>query len=239
HGFAVLAIDLRGTGESARVPRSLGEFEQRDVLGAVDFLQRGPLAYPLLGRTRVIGGWGVSLGGATLLLAAAQERALQAIVTDSAFADATQVVRSRWEQRGLPSWMLPGALLAGQLLYGIDYDQARPVAEVAQIAPRPILFIQGTADTLVPIANLDELSAAAAQPQNAQVQTWKVPGARHGRSFSLMPEAYIQRVVAFYQRALGPDTGEQDRLFERSRVRRVAVLSALGSRTARSRTQRG
>src|SRR5215813_13091264 len=51
HGFAVLAIDLRGTGASARAPRSLGEFEQRDVLGAVDFLQRGPLAYPLLGRT--------------------------------------------------------------------------------------------------------------------------------------------------------------------------------------------
>ncbi len=89
HGFAVLAIDLRGNGASAHAPLSLGEFEQRDILGAVDFLRNGPLAYADLGRTRVIGGWGLSLGGATLLLAAAQEPALRAIVTDSAFADAT------------------------------------------------------------------------------------------------------------------------------------------------------
>jgi dipeptidyl aminopeptidase/acylaminoacyl peptidase len=206
HGFAVLAIDLRGNGESARAPLSLGEFEQRDILGAVDFLQSGPLPYPQLGRTRVIGGWGVSLGGATLLLAAAQERALQAIVTDSAFADAAALVRARWEQQRLPSWLLPGALLAGQMLYGVNYDQARPVAVVAQIAPRPILFIHGTADTSVPIANLNQLVAAAAQPPDAHIQTWKVPGARHGQAFWMMPEAYIQRVVAFYQSALGPDT---------------------------------
>jgi uncharacterized protein len=207
-GFAVLAIDLRGNGESARAPLSLGEFEQRDILGAVDFLQRGPLPYPQLGRTRMIGGWGVSLGGATLLLAAAHEPALQAIVTDSAFADATSLVRSRWEQQGLPSWLLPGALLAGQLLYGINYDQARPVAVVAQIAPRPLLLIQGTADTSVPIANLDQLVAAATQPPDAHVQTWKVPGARHAQAFWMMPATYIQRVVAFYQSTLGPDQVE-------------------------------
>jgi dipeptidyl aminopeptidase/acylaminoacyl peptidase len=207
HGFAVLAIDLRGYGESARAPLSLGEFEQRDILGAVDFLRSGPLAYPLLGRTRVIGGWGLSLGGATLLLAAAQEPALRAVVTDSAFADATSVVRSRWEQQGVPSWLLPGALLAGRVLYGVDYAQARPVAVVARIAPRPILLIHGTADTSVPIANLDQLAAAAAQPANAHVQTWKVPDAGHAQAYWTAPTTYVQTVVAFYQSALGPDGG--------------------------------
>jgi dipeptidyl aminopeptidase/acylaminoacyl peptidase len=206
HGFAVLAIDLRGNGESAGAPRSLGEFEQRDILGAVDFLRNGPLTYPLLGRTRVIGGWGTSLGGATLLLAAAQEPALQAIVTDSAYADAAALVRERWEQQGLPPWLLPGALLAGQMLYGINYDQAQPVAVVAQIAPRPILLIHGTADTEVPIVNLDQLYAAAAQPPDAHVQMWKVPGIGHGQAFWKMPATYIQNVVAFYQSTLGPDT---------------------------------
>ncbi len=186
HGFAVLALDLRGNGESAPAPRSLGEFEQRDI--------------------RVIGGWGMSLGASTLLLAAAAEPAIRAIVSDSAFADAAAVVRSRWEQQRLPSWLLPGALLAGQLLYGVNYDQARPVAVVAQIAPRPILFIHGTADSSVPIANMDHLVAAASQPPNAHVQTWKVPGAQHVQAFSLTPDAYVQRMVAFYQSALGPDS---------------------------------
>ncbi|HEV2461959.1 MAG TPA: alpha/beta fold hydrolase [Ktedonobacterales bacterium] len=206
HGFAVLALDLRDNGESASAPRSLGEFEQRDILGAVDFLQTGALPFPLLGRPRVIGGWGVSLGAATLLLAAAAEPALRALVSDSAFADAAAVVRARWDQQGLPSWLLPGALLAGQLLYGVNYDQARPVAVVAQIAPRPILFIHGTADSSVPVANMDQLVAAASQPSNAHVQTWRVPGAQHVQAVSLMPEVYVQRMVAFYQSALGPDS---------------------------------
>ena len=40
HGFAVLAFDMRGAGESPPAPLSLGYFEQRDVLGAVDFRRR-------------------------------------------------------------------------------------------------------------------------------------------------------------------------------------------------------
>jgi dipeptidyl aminopeptidase/acylaminoacyl peptidase len=206
HGFAVLALDLRGNGESASAPRSLGEFEQRDILGAVDFLRTSALPFPQLGRPRAIGGWGVSLGASVLLLAAAAEPAIRAVVSDSGFADATALVRSRWEQQGLPSWLLPGTLLAGQLLYGVNYDQARPVAVVAQIAPRPILFIHGTADTTVPIANMDQLVSAASQSPNAHVQTWKVPGAQHIQALSLMPEAYVQRIVAVYQSALGPDS---------------------------------
>jgi dipeptidyl aminopeptidase/acylaminoacyl peptidase len=78
HGFAVLAFDMRGMGASPPAPLSLGYFEQRDVLGAVDDLRRGPLAYPELGRPRLIGRWGVSMGGATLLLAEEQEPAIQA-----------------------------------------------------------------------------------------------------------------------------------------------------------------
>jgi len=205
HGFAVLALDLRGNGESAPAPRSLGEFEQRDIVGAVDFLRTGALSFPLLGRTRVIGGWGMSLGASTLLLAAAAEPALRAVVSDSAFADAAALVHARGEQQGLPSWVLPGALLAGRLRYGVNYDQARPVAVVAQIAPRPILFIHGTADSAVPIADLEQLVAAASQPPNAHVQMWEVPGAEHIQAFSLMPDVYVQRMVAFYQSALGPE----------------------------------
>src|SRR5947209_2727136 len=53
-GFAILAFDLRGIGQSAPAPLSEGYFEQRDVLGAVDFLRSGSLPYPELGRPREI-----------------------------------------------------------------------------------------------------------------------------------------------------------------------------------------
>src|SRR5574340_232682 len=87
HGFAVLAFDLRGNGESPAAPRSFGFYEQRDVLGAVDFLRSGPIPYPALGRPRIIGGYGVSMGAATLLLATAQEQAIRAVVSDCAYAE--------------------------------------------------------------------------------------------------------------------------------------------------------
>src|SRR6266581_6464223 len=83
HGFAILAFDMRGAGESPPAPLSLGYFEQRDVLGAVDYLRSGPIPYPELGRPRIIAGWGVSMGAATLLLAAAQEPAIHAVISDS------------------------------------------------------------------------------------------------------------------------------------------------------------
>src|SRR2546430_11050724 len=84
-GFAVLAFDMGGAGESPPAPLSLGYFEQRDVLGAVDFLRSGPLPFPELGRPRGIAGWGVSLGAVTLLLAAAKEPAIRTPVSDSGY----------------------------------------------------------------------------------------------------------------------------------------------------------
>src|SRR5579884_4101313 len=113
-GFAVLAFDMRGSGESTRAPLTLGFFEQRDVLGAVDFLQSGPLPYPELGRPRVIGGWGVSMGGATLLLAAAREPAIRAIVSDSAYSNIIPILEREIPRNSrLPRIFTPGALLAG------------------------------------------------------------------------------------------------------------------------------
>jgi fermentation-respiration switch protein FrsA (DUF1100 family) len=207
HGFAVLAFDMRGTGESPPAPLSLGYFEQRDVLGAVDFLRSGPIPYPDLGRPRIIAGWGVSMGAATLLLAAAQEPAIRAVISDSAYAEIISILEREIPKGGhLPPMFTPGALLAANALYGIDYYAVRPVDVVARIAPRPIYFIHGTADTYVPHVNMDLLAAAARTAPNASVQTWLVPGARHAQSFNTHTQEYITRVIAFYTNALGPDT---------------------------------
>src|SRR5438552_2302297 len=92
NGFGVLSFDMRGMGESPPAPLSMGNLEQRDVLGAVDFLQTGRLPFAELGRPRLIGGLGISMGAATLLLAAAREPAIKAVVSDSAFADAAPLL---------------------------------------------------------------------------------------------------------------------------------------------------
>jgi len=204
-GFAVLAFDMRGMGESAPAPLSEGYFEQRDALGAVDFLRSGPLPYPELGRTRVIVGWGDSMGAATLIMAAAHEPAIRAIVSDSGFAAIVPLLERNTR---IPGAFIPGILLASRVLYGIDFYATRPVDVVSSIAPRPIFFIQGTADTVVPPSNLGTLAKAASAASHAHVQTWMVKGADHIQSFHVMGAMYVNRVVSFLTKSLGPDTGK-------------------------------
>ncbi|HXZ04455.1 MAG TPA: alpha/beta hydrolase [Ktedonobacteraceae bacterium] len=202
-GFAILVFDFRGHGQSAPAPLSMGYYEQRDVLGAVDYLRTGPLPYPELGRPRAIGGWGISMGGATMLLAAAQEPAIKGVVADSAYAAFVPLL----ERNALmPGPIIPGVLLAMQMLYGINFDAVRPVDRVASIAPRPLFFIEGTSDELVPPWNLNLLAAAARSAPDSHVQTWLVPGANHIQSFDVMGNVYVQRVAAFFTHVLGPAT---------------------------------
>jgi uncharacterized protein len=210
-GFAVLGFDMRGMGESTPEPISFGYFEQRDVLGAVDFLQTGPIPYPQLGRPTIIGGWGISMGAATLLLATAREPAIKAVVSDCAYSDIIPILQREVHVRsGLPEAFTPGVLLAARALYGADYHAVRPVDVVASIAPRPLFFIHGDVDQYVPFADMQELDDAAQTGFQAHVQTWAVPGAGHARSFKTTfngpfnPE-YGPRVVDFFTKSLGSD----------------------------------
>lgn len=77
---------------------------------------------------------------------------------------------------------------------------------VASIAPRPIFFIQGTADKVVPSSNLKKLAAAASANPHAHVLTWQVKAADHIQSFKVMGAIYVNRVVTFFTQALGADT---------------------------------
>lgn len=208
-GFAVLAFDLRGHGTSSPAPRSLGYFEQRDVLGAVDFLRTGSLPYPELGRPRHIGGWGISMGAATLLLAAAREASIEAVVSDCAYAEILPILEREIPKVGhLPAIFTPAILLAARAIYGIDFSAVRPVDVVAHIAPRPICFIHGDTDQYVPASHVDILAKAASAGPSACVQTWLVPGADHAQSYRVQGNLYVSRLVAFYTAALGPDPGD-------------------------------
>jgi len=140
-------------------------------------------------------------------MAAAQAPAIRAVISDSAYTDIIPILEREVPKRGhLPLMFTPGALFAARVLYGMDFYSVRPVDIVASIAPRPMLFIQGTSDKYVPPSDMDALAATARTAPNANVQTWLVPGAAHAQSFNTEGVVYVDRVVAFYNAALGPDT---------------------------------
>ena len=71
---------------------------------------------------------------------------------------------------------------------------------VAGIAPRPVLFVTGTADTTVPHTMAHELYAAAREPKELYV----ISGAGHGDYAAIASSAYASRLVAFFDRSLRP-----------------------------------
>ncbi len=136
-----------------------------------------------------------------MLLAAAHEPAIRGVVADSAFAAFVPLLE---KTSVMPDALIPSVAEAMRMLYGINYYAVRPVDVVASIAPRPLFFIQGTADTVVPPWNMKLLAAAASSTPLAHVQSWLVPGAEHIQSYHVMGTAYVNRLVAFFTAALGP-----------------------------------
>lgn len=208
HGFAVLLFDSRGTGISQTEPITMGYFEQRDVLGAVDFLEKGTLPFPDLHRPRAIAGWGISSGATTLLLAAAQDTRIKAVVADTSSSNVAPLLERRFvaDSGGLPAFLAPGAFVTARLLYGVDFYGIRAVDVVAKIAPRPLFIVQGDADPWVPTSDFNALVKAAKSAPGAQVQSWLVPGVHeHAQDYHVAGETYSNRMIAFFEAALGPD----------------------------------
>jgi pimeloyl-ACP methyl ester carboxylesterase len=205
HGLAILAFDMRGMGQSPPAPISFGYLEARDVEGAVDFLRFGPAPYPDLGRPRIVAGWGVSMGASTLLVAAAREPAIAAVVADSPYADIVPLLERELPKRSVPPALSLGALSMADLVYGVDFFASRPVDAIGQLAPRPLLLIHGTSDGYVPLSNSDALYAAATAVPDAHVSRWIVAGASHAQAFPRHQAEYLTRLVEFFDQGLGPD----------------------------------
>jgi alpha/beta superfamily hydrolase len=205
-GFSVLMIDLRGHGESADARYTFGVKERLDILGAVDWLEaRGYLP----GKIGVLG---YSLGGASVIGAAAEEEDIGAIWIDSAFADIKPVIDHAWEvDTGLPKVFLYSTVWMTRLLYGYDLTASHPVDEIGKIAPRPIFVAHCKEDPLIPISHMDQLLAAA---QNTQ--TWVIQNCDqqtlgkvlvdkyngHAIGYCIQSREYEQKAIQFFDASL-------------------------------------
>ena len=192
-GFSVLLLDLRGHGESAKARLTFGLRERLDVLGAVDWLRTHGIA---AGRIGVIG---MSMGGVAALLAAAEEPAIGAVVSDSAFADFGQVLRAQFSRlSGLPNGFLWGGLLAGRVLTGHHLGEFRPLEVVAQVRAATLL-VHAKSDPFISSHHAQTLSQAM------RAEHWITPGSSHLASYRDQPEQYAQRVTAFLGIHLGSE----------------------------------
>ena len=141
HGYGVLLFDRRGEGESDGDPNIFGWGAERDFNAAVAYLRtRADVDH---GR---IGGIGLSVGGETLLQAAAQSNGLKAIVSDGA---GSRSIKEDIARPGTAKWEeIPTSLVmsVGTALFSNRLPPPEIGSLVGRIAPRPVLFIYGEHD---------------------------------------------------------------------------------------------
>lgn len=192
HGFSVLLYDYRGRGESGGKRSSAGDREQWGVLGAIDYVNSRGIP------TTRIGLLGFSLGAGVALLVAAQVKDIPVVVADSAFVDWLRDLErlSLWGME-LPRWFMFPVIWVGRAFFKVNFANVRPLQDVHTIAPRPILFIHGANDTVIPPEETIELYRVSG---NAATRLWIAQGAGHVKAYLRHPEEYVLRVTSFFRR---------------------------------------
>ena len=201
-GFGVLVLDLRDHGDS---PPEGGHFSGIDdapgVLGEWDWV--GARGHP----AAAVGLLGISMGTGATMIAMADEPALAALWLDSPFGDMRAQLESLARNDPL-GWVLPGFMIAAQVLAGDDYARVSPDRIlVPALAGRPLAITHGLLDTTILPERTDALVTMLARA-GEEVVPWWVPGAAHVESAFLVPDEYRERMVEFFRSALtGPQAG--------------------------------
>jgi pimeloyl-ACP methyl ester carboxylesterase len=191
-GFNVLMIDLRAHGLSGGADSTWGIGERHDVEVAVDWI-KGQGFQPAS-----IGALGASLGATSCVYATADDPDISALVTDGAGVDEYASLQRGWKtSSGTPQFFFPAAQLMERLLYGYDLRTLRPVDAMKRIPPRPVLLIYGLLELPEDSDRRPQLKAAL-----PDAELWVVPDAIHTGAYSRVPQPYLAKVGAFFEKNL-------------------------------------
>jgi len=192
-GFHVVVYGWRGTPGSDDAAHTLGVYERNDLRAVLDALVARLGTVP-------IGLLGYSLGGAVSISVAADDQRIGAVITDSAFADPTELIGERVHSAlRIPAALVltPVAAMFAQRT-GAKLSDFRPVWVVGQISPRPLMIIHGETDATVPVRHAQLLYDAAGEPK----QLWLLPGVAHVGAYFADRQEYVRRVTTFFMAAL-------------------------------------
>lgn len=211
-GYDVFAFDFRNHGTSARDPsytplQWTSDREVADLRAALVYLRSRPDHDPA-----GFGLFGVSRGGTTALIVAADEPDVWAVVTDGAFPTRLMMltyimrwseiyVRSPFLLSLVPLWLYNLLCWVGRVRSerGRNCSFVEVETAVKRLGPRPWLMIHGERDTYIG----PEIARALFECGRSPKEFWLVPEAKHNRCREREPEAYAARIMDFLDR-FGP-----------------------------------
>jgi len=193
NGFNVLLFDSRRHGASGGDRITLGFKERLDVEAGIRFVKdRSPADKIIL--------FGVSMGAAASLLAAAETPDVLAVIADSSFLNFEHIVTHHLKLLfGLPRFPLGDELVFFiERLAGFSKEDFDLETAVGRVGNRPILFIAGSEDERTPVALQERLFRAAESEKSDLVV---LDGATHGAAYRTRTEAYRNALLSFLSKA--------------------------------------
>jgi uncharacterized protein len=182
-GLSILLIDYRGFGKSSGdFPSEAQVYE--DAEAAWQYLIQKQKTRP-----EEIFVYGHSLGGAVAIELALHHPETPGLIIESAFTRAKDLAIKNWWTHYIPL----------DLLFNQRFDSMSKITALRM----PILFIHGTADTIIPYPMSQQLFATA----TSQKELLLIPQGDHDHNFKIGGSRYRETVRAFLDRTSPRPTG--------------------------------
>jgi fermentation-respiration switch protein FrsA (DUF1100 family) len=144
---------------------------------------------------------GTSQGGASVILAAASDASIDAVVSENPFTSPPEMLEHLVPQILDES---PSEIRLAMLIAVIEWRTGSrraetPLAAAGRIAPRPLLLMHGRDDSIIPYSHSERLHAAAPGSE-----IWIADDAGHATLFNRHPEEWSRRVLEFLTASIGP-----------------------------------
>jgi uncharacterized protein len=191
HGYGVLMVDARGHGQSGGDAQENGWWGNKDVSGAVSWLET---------RSDVAGGklavLGMSMGGEEAIGAAGADPRIRAVVTDGALWRGA--MDDGWLPHSISGYIERADLSVQTALTGLLSSAPTPPSLASSLratAPRPVLLIASKGEIQ------GDRTLRRASPSNVRV--WELPDTGHMEGLATHPAEWESHVIGFLDQSLG------------------------------------
>jgi pimeloyl-ACP methyl ester carboxylesterase len=196
HGYNTCLFDSRRHGESEGRFCTYGYYEKEDVREIITKL-KGAFG-PKLGN---VGLFGVSMGGAVAIQAAAIDARIAAVIAEGCFLDLRSISLDHQKRIIKVRW---------KFIHGLVMKRAERIArfKADDVSPRaaleaihiPILFVHGSRDSVIDAQHSEILYRHAKGPK----ELYLIRDAYHNNTWTVGGKEYEEKILTFFDRWLSP-----------------------------------
>lgn len=188
-GRNALIIDQRAHGKSDGHVITFGIRERKDCLSWINY------ACERFGSDAKIIITGVSMGAATVMLAAGEELPsnVVSVLADCGYTSANEIIKKIIREMHLPCEISYFFVKLGARIFGgFDLEETSPI-EAMKKCKIPVIFIHGDTDAFVPFEMSERLYNTCA----SEKQLVAIAGAGHGIAYPINKEKYLKALLDF------------------------------------------